>query len=221
MIVVFEDKHLILCHKEAGIATQTARLGQKDMVSEVKNYLAKKGEKGAGEPYVGVIHRLDQPVEGLLLFAKTKVAAKELSSQIEKHIVKKYYLATVCGKLEKKEGVLVDYMIKDGKTNTSYLAKKENKLAKRAELSYRVVEEKEDCTLVEIMLLTGRHHQIRLQFSNLGYPLLGDRKYGNEESLAISNEKQIKSVSLCAYKLAFKHPITKKEMNFQILPNNM
>ncbi|MFI3212407.1 MAG: RNA pseudouridine synthase [Eubacteriales bacterium] len=216
--IIFEDRDIILCHKMAGIATQTAKLGQRDMVSEIKNYLAQKDKNKRGEPYVGVIHRLDQPVEGLLLFAKTKEAAKELSAQVEKHVVKKYYLATVCGKLREKEGVLVDYLIKDGRSNTSRIGKKGDKEAKLSKLSYQVIEEKEEVTAIEILLETGRHHQIRVQFSNLGHPLLGDLKYGTEKSEEISKKLGINDVSLCAYKLGFNHPSTRKKMEFTIKP---
>ena len=142
--IIYEDKDIIVCHKPAGIATQTARVGQRDMVSEVSNYLA--GCQNQTKPYVGLVHRLDQPVEGILVFARNSKAAGELSRQMTANKMKKQYYAVIAAEDIKPEdaaaGVertLVDYLYKDGRTNTSSVVAKEHQDAKRAELSYDTI----------------------------------------------------------------------------------
>lgn len=222
--VLYEDNSIIVCHKPAGIATQTARIGQADMYTEVTKYLAQTG--GTARPYVGLIHRLDQPVEGILAFAKDKKAAAELSRQISQNSMVKIYAALVCGKNIPQNGELVDYLLKDGKSNTSSVVPEGTKDAKRAVLSYEVIKRLSDSSLkenselayVKINLSTGRHHQIRVQMAHAGMSLLGDFKYAKPEIVAYSESKSIKSIALCACELSFLHPITKAKMHFQIEP---
>lgn len=223
--ILYEDNDIIVCHKPAGIATQTARVGQADMVSEITNYLAMT-TKGSS-PYVGVVHRLDQPVEGVLVFAKNRQAAADLGRQIQESRMEKYYYAVVCGRDFKPCGELTDYLLKDGKANTSCVVPSETKDAKKAVLDYRVLaeqtcEEAADMALrialVEIHLHTGRHHQIRVQMSHAGMSLLGDYKYAEPEVVKVSEQMNIKEIALCAYKLSFLHPGTGKLLQFQIEP---
>lgn len=211
--IIYEDNEILVCHKPAGLATQTGRVGQKDLVSEMKNYLG-------GNSYLGLVHRLDQPVEGLLVFAKTAYAAKELSRQLTNNILNKQYFAVAFGKGFKEETKLEDYLIKDSRTNVSRIAEEKENGAKRAELWVRTISySKEDnISLLEIKLLTGRHHQIRVQLANAGLPLLADSKYGTEEALLKTQELGVRNVALCAGRLAFIHPKTKKKMEFQIEP---
>lgn len=223
--IIFEDKHILVAYKPAGIATQTARVGQQDMVSELKNYLSKKPEyAGKGTPYLGLIHRLDQPVSGLLVFGKTPKATSALSSQLLNGGLKKHYDAIVYGNPDKEAGSLENYIYKDGKTNRSLIVKEDFPEAKRALLHYKkvktlmVIEAQQEASLVEIELITGRHHQIRAQMAYAGMPLLGDSKYGSEISKEFSREIGCKTVALCAYKLIFNHPVTGKEMMFEHLP---
>lgn len=223
--IVFEDDHIIVAYKPAGIATQTARVGQRDMVSELKNYLSGKSEyKGKGEPYLGLVHRLDQPVAGVLVFAKTKQAAASLSRQITDGTFHKYYYAVIYGRPVQEKGRLEDYLYKDGRTNMSIVVKKDFPEAKRAVLDYKLVktlmvlEAFQEASLMEIELFTGRHHQIRVQMANAGMVLLGDSKYGAEEDKQFSREIGCRNVALYAYKLQFKHPKTGKEVNFVRLP---
>lgn len=216
--ILHEDNDIIVCHKPAGIATQTARVGQADMVSEIANYLTAKRDGGEKSPYVGVVHRLDQPVEGILVFAKNKQAAADLSRQAAGEEMKKEYLALVCGKDMRRSGELTDYLLKDGKTNTSRVVPAEVKGAKEAWLSYEVLWEKPPEALVKICLHTGRHHQIRVQMANAGMPLLGDHKYAGEEVIALSKELGIRETALCAYRLSFTHPKTGEHMQFEISP---
>lgn len=258
--ILYEDNDMIVCHKAAGIATQTARVGQADMVSEVINYLTHKGQglskaqngqksqgsngqprKGSTQasPYVGVVHRLDQPVEGILVFARNKQAAAELSRQIAENRMEKYYYAVVCGHEFEKSGQLTDYLLKDGRTNTSRIVPSEVKDAKKAVLEYEIVEEASASeyvsgkilagysteegiplriALARIRLHTGRHHQIRVQMSHAGMSLLGDYKYADAETVKLSGQMRIKEIALCAYWLSFKHPKNGEKMQFQIKP---
>lgn len=235
--IVFEDEHILVVYKPAGIATQTARIDQQDMVSELKNYLAKKPEsKGRGEPYLGVVHRLDQPVSGILVFARTKQAAAELSRQITNGRMQKYYYAVIYGAPATDQGRLEDYLYKDAKTNQSLIVKESFPDAKKAILDYKLVKtlmvlgentkpeaykadfSSREVSLMEIKLITGRHHQIRAQMAHADMPLLGDNKYGNQKSRDLSQEAGCRNVALCAYKLAFDHPVTKKKIIFEHQP---
>lgn len=219
--IIFEDEDILIVHKPSGIATQTDRMGQIDVVSELKNYLARKGKN----TYIGVIHRLDQPVEGLLVFAKNKKAAANLSKQLTDGVLKKYYFALVYGSPESQEGEFVDELVK---CPGNISAVKENvedlKLfgqAKWARLQYhncytkRFLDEY-SYSLVEIELFTGRHHQIRVQMSHHGMPLLGDMKYGTEASLELSQKMELHKTALLAYRLVLKHPKTGKMVEFEL-----
>lgn len=237
--IIYEDNYIIVAHKPAGLATQTAKVGQADMVSELKNYLAGTSAKDAStsktkQIYLGVIHRLDQPVEGLLIFAKEKKAAAALTSQLGQGTLNKQYYAVVCGQPASESGELVDYLSKeDGR---AYVDKTAN--AKRAVLQYEMLEQisanatrahttsaqsiEEPAghfiSLVDIHIDTGRFHQIRVQMAHAGMPLLGDTKYGSEESTAMSKVLGVRNVALCAYQLDFEHPVTKKKISFQTKP---
>lgn len=207
--ILYEDKAILVCRKPAGIAVQNARVGSMDLESLLKNYAAQKNPGKV--PYIGVIHRLDQPVEGVLVFALDKKAAAGLNQQMAAGKITKTYLAVVSGRCEQKQGILEDWMKKDGKTNTSSVVAQGTQGAKKARLSYEVLEEQESASLVRIHLETGRHHQIRVQMSHAGMPLLGDRKYNPQEQF----DGQL---ALCSAELAFIHPTTGKKMHFSIKP---
>lgn len=215
-MILYEDEYVLVIHKPAGIATQTSRLGQADVESELKNYLAKNNKA----PYLAIIHRLDQPVEGLLVFAKTPQAAKILSADLQKGNLKKSYHALVYCKAElpDKEIKLTDYLLKDSRTNLSNAVSPNTAGAKKAELTWKAeyMTNRDNVALIEIMLHTGRHHQIRVQMSNAGMPLIGDMKYGNDCIKRISEEMGIKQTALLADRLEFIHPKTKKNMSFSI-----
>ena len=211
--ILYEDGEILVCHKSAGMAVQSARMGAMDLESALKNYLAAK-EPGK-VPYLAVIHRLDQPVEGVLVFAKTPSAAAALNRQLTAGKMEKLYLAVTDGAPAKEEDTLEDYLKKDARTNTSFVTTAGTPNAKKARLSYKVIgrnENKEthtDSVLLEIRLYTGRHHQIRVQLSHAGMPLLGDQKYHSGYAGALA---------LCAYRLAFVHPKTGKSMHFRVIP---
>ena len=225
--ILYEDETVLVVWKPVGMESQSGHGFDADMVSEIRRYLSTgkpvdnhKLSTKSVEPYVGVIHRLDKPVSGVMVYAKTKNAAAALSKQVAEGKMHKKYLAVLCGKPVDNNGTYVDYLKQDKKNNCSRIVDKSDPESKRAELEYKVLdciqtEEKDPqyLSLVEIKLLTGRHHQIRVQFSGHGTPLYGDGKYGN-------NEKAVrKSLALCAYHLKFKHPATGKIMDFQIKPD--
>ena len=195
------------------------------MLTIIKEYIKEKYNK-PGNVYLGLVHRLDRPVGGVMVFAKTSKAASRLSDQVREKIFKKKYLAVVDGRFEQSKGILEDYLYKDGRENLSIVVNATFPDAKKAILNYRhcstlmVLEEGEEVSLMEIELLTGRHHQIRAQMSNAGMPLLGDSKYGSERSKELSRDIGCKNVALCAYKLSFKHPATHKEMVFEREPDD-
>ncbi len=208
--VLYEDKDIIVCRKPTGIPVQTAKLGQQDMVSLLKNY--RVGQKEAPEIYV--VHRLDQPVEGVMIFAKNQKAAAALSKQIQQKSVDKYYYAVVEGVPEPAEGRLEDYLLRDGKSNISRVVAVGMKDAKKATLDYKVLQttESQQRSLLEIHLETGRHHQIRVQMAHAGHPLVGDKKYNPQ------CRSGYLPIGLCSVKLSFCHPITGKRQEYAILP---
>lgn len=236
--ILFEDKDILVCCKPAGIATQTGGFAAMDVVSELKNYLSAKGQ---ADPFVGVIQRLDQPVEGVLVFGKNKKATAALNKQLTHNEIKKEYLAAVFVKTEDKptdsfwkekdeyplhsKTMLTDYLVKDARTNTSYVVEKPTSSpdAKKAELTYTILQkEKVEGGMifyVRIFLHTGRHHQIRVQFAHADMPLLGDRKYGTEASQKLSDALSVRDVALCAQTLRFKHPVTGKKQEFSVKPH--
>ena len=224
--VLFEDRDVLVIYKPSGFAVQTSRVGEADVVSELKNYLRQK-EKAenlvGGIPYLGIIHRLDQPVEGLLVFGKNKQATSFLSGQLQKEggggtFHKKYY-AVLCGKPFSLEGTVEDFLYKN-KDRAEVAKNGSVPGAKRAVLRYivRQVREVDRLYLADIEIQTGRFHQIRAQMAHAGTPLLGDLKYGNEETKAMARKLGIQTVALCAHSLCFLHPVTKQEIRFQIKP---
>lgn len=218
-IIIYEDDAIIVVHKPAGVATQSGRVGQQDMVSLLTNYLAKKNGS-AKPPFVGLIHRLDQPVEGVLVFAKTKEATKELNAQLTAGYITKRYYAAFDGSAKYAEGTIVDFLRKDNKTNTSSICDPDTPDAKKAILEYRVISENKEkqISLADIHLVTGRHHQIRVQMAGAKMGLLGDQKYASEEAQEHAQELGIRSVALCSYSLAFTHPKTHKEVEYKVVP---
>ncbi len=221
--ILYEDQELILCYKPAGLATQTSHIGQADVVSELKNYL--KTVKKEKVPYLGVVHRLDQPVEGLLVFAKTKKTAAALSAQLGKGTLNKHYYAVICGQPMEREGTLVDKLYKSEDNRAVIVTERQDQTGnpekysvKEAVLQYRLLESREQLSLVDIHIDTGRFHQIRAQMAHAGMPLVGDRKYGGEESLAFGSRLGVNNVALCAYRIEFCHPISGRKMCFTEKP---
>ena len=207
--VLYEDNHIIVVVKPCNILSQADSTNDIDMLTLVKDYIKKKYNK-PGYVYLGLVHRLDRPVGGVMVFARTSKAASRLTEMIKNYNVSKNYLAVINGIMNEKKGKFTDYLIKENNGNSSVTTKDKGKIS---ELNYKVLEEnkKEKLSLVEIELLTGRHHQIRVQFSSRKYPLYGDQRYGKQDK---------KQIALWAYKLSIIHPVSKENLTFTYLPNN-
>ena len=207
--ILYEDNHIIVVIKDAGILSQADGSNNIDMLTIIKKYLKEKYNK-PGNVYLGLVHRLDRNVGGVMVFAKTSKAASRLSNQVRNKEFKKEYIAIVDGILNDKKGHLEDYLIKDEKENKSRVTNKEN--GKLSILNYEVLKEdkNKNISLLKIDLKTGRHHQIRVQLSNYGYPIHGDKKYNKNST----SDK----LYLYAYKLSFYHPTTKEYLTFTNYP---
>ena len=203
--ILYEDNHLIVVVKPYNVLSQSDNTKDIDMLTIIKNYIKEKSNK-PGNVYLGLVHRLDRPTGGIMVFAKTSKAASRLSKQIKDNKFTKKYLAVVHGILEKKENILVNYLKKDENNNSLITNEKEGKYAK---LHYKVLKENKDYSVLDILLETGRHHQIRVQLKNIGHPLYGDQRYG------INDKKQL---GLFAYHLEFYHPVTKEKLIFEYMP---
>ena len=244
---IYEDQDILICHKPAGMATEGAGAGRIDLISAARNYLARKnrgndsGRQRNLPPYVATVNRLDKPVEGIIVLAKSKKAAGSLAAQIKNHSTDKYYYALCCGQIEHDRGRLEDILIRRQDTGLAAVISKEEadsfkedaivlrdgtKLRtiggepKRAILEYEVISRQEDTTLLKVHLLTGRFHQIRCQLSKAGHPILGDKDYESPESALCSEKLSVDRVCLVSYSFSFKHPGTGKKETFEIIPDN-
>jgi 23S rRNA pseudouridine1911/1915/1917 synthase len=205
--ILYEDNHLIAVFKPAGVLVQPDISKKICLMDEVKKYLKKKYNK-KGKVFLGLLHRIDQPVSGVVLFAKTSKGASRLSEQFRNNEIEKVYKATVVGKVEKKQGVLIDYIIKDEERKKAMISDQKN--GKRAELHYKVVSSNDKCSFLEIKIKTGRFHQIRVQLSSTGHPIVGDVKYGAPFFLPD------KSIALCAASLSFKTAVSKEKKTISV-----
>lgn len=244
--IIYEDESLLVVYKPAGLATQTGKIGEQDLESEIKNYL--------GSPYLGLVFRLDQPVEGLLVLGKTQQISGQLVKQMVNGGLQKKYLAIVCGEIEQRQAELVNYISKTKGNRVEILSGDDRKVSEEAKDSERAeklkemmketearkavlryqVRKKIPCALrndsgmaadipvylLDVEIDTGRMHQIRAQLSHAGLPLLGDIKYGSELSKMVSREFGIRNVALCADRLSFRHPVSGEQKNFEIKPEN-
>lgn len=209
--IIYEDNHLLVAVKPQNMLSQADNTGDDDILTLLKEYLKEKYNK-PGNVYLGLVHRLDRPVGGVMIFARTSKAASRLSEQVRIRDFDKTYLAITRGRFKSRSGTLEHFLIKDEKTNIVSVAASEGNGAKKALLDYEVIGEKDELSLVRIKLHTGRSHQIRVQFSASGHPLLGDRKYGNE------NGSQPEHIALWSAEIACRHPVTKEEMVFSCNP---
>lgn len=203
--ILYEDNHLIVVVKKPNILSQKDNTNDPDMLSIIKDYLKNKYNK-PGNVYLGLVHRLDRPVGGVMVFAKTSKAAARLSKQITDGDMQKSYYAVIHGYMKDKQGTLKDKIEKTD--NKKVLLNTPN--GKEAILNYRVINEKDNLSLVDIDLITGRFHQIRVQFASRNHPLYGDQLYGLQDR---------KQIALFAYKISFLHPILKERLTFQKKPN--
>ncbi len=212
--VIYEDNHIIVVEKPVNIPSQGDKTGDIDMLTLIKEYIKEKYNK-PGNVYLGLVHRLDRPVGGVMVFAKTSKAASRLSEQVREKVFQKRYLVICNGKMEKASGTLEDYLLKNERNNMSKVVKEGTKNSKYANLDYEVLKYDKDLDLsvLKILLHTGRHHQIRVQLSSRGHSIYGDQKYRGR-----GHGKQI---TLWAYSLTILHPITKEEMEFKAIPQKI
>lgn len=211
--VLYEDNHLLVVEKPVNILSQGDDTNDKDMVNLLKQYVKVKYNK-PGNVFIGLVHRLDRPVGGAMVFAKTSKAASRLSEQVRNKTFKKTYRAVLNGSMKKDADTLKDFLYKNKKTNMVSVVNKDHKEAKNAELSYNTLGKKDKFSLVEVDLKTGRSHQIRVQFSSRRHPLFGDQRYGQNIN------KVGDQIALWSYKIEIDHPTTKEKMEFICQPPN-
>ena len=205
--VIYEDNHIIVVEKPRNVLVQADNTKDLDLFAIVKKYLKEKYNK-PGNVYLGLVHRLDRPVGGIMILAKTSKAAGRLSDSIRRHNFQKNYLAVLCGKIT-GSGVLEDYLKKDEKTNITRVSPD----GKYAKLEYEVLACNDEKSLVKINLVTGKSHQIRVQFASRNLPLWGDQKYNKK---AVVGEQ----IALWAYKIKFEHPVSKEILEFKLNPKS-
>ena len=218
--ILYEDNHIIVVVKPAGIPVQQDKTSDLDMLTIIKAYLKEKYNK-PGNVYLGLVHRLDRMVGGVMVFAKTSKAASRISEYIRQKNVKKRYLAIVNGKMDVTGDVveLKDYLVKNERLNMSRVVDKSVKGSKESILEYKAIKNfksnNKEYSLVDIDLHTGRHHQIRVQFANISHPLYGDIKYGNKINKVGQN------LALFSYYLSFFHPTKDEYLEFKFLPSQL
>lgn len=209
MEIVYEDNHIVVVNKAAGEIVQGDKTGDTPLSEMVKQYLKEKYNK-PGNVFCGVVHRIDRPVSGLVIFARTSKALERLNKILREGEIHKTYRAVVEGHPAQKEALLENWLVSDGRINKTFVTDSRNRDAKLSRLEYRTVEEGDRYSLLEINLLTGRKHQIRAQLSAIGHPLKGDLKYGARRS------NRDGGISLQAFRIRFTHPVSKEEIDLSI-----
>lgn len=203
MTPLYEDNHIIIVNKAPGEIVQGDKTGDKPLSETIKEYLKAKYNKPSNV-FCGVVHRIDRPVGGVVIFAKTSKALSRLNEMLRKGELHKTYWALVEGQPEKEEATLTDYLVSDGRLNKTFVSDEKNPEAKKSVLKYRTVARGDNYTLLEVNLLTGRKHQIRCQLAAVGHPIKGDLKYGAKRS------NRDGGISLLARKIEFSHPVSKQ-----------
>ncbi len=206
--ILYEDNHLMVVFKESGQIVQGDKTGDEPLVETLKRFIKERDAK-PGNVFLGVVHRLDRPVSGLVLFAKTSKALSRLSEMFRRGEVHKTYRAWVKDLPAAASGTLVSWLTRNEQQNKSYAHDREVPGSKRAELRYAVIDHTRSYHIVEVELLTGRHHQIRCQLAAMGCPIKGDLKYGARRSNPDG------SISLLSYRIRFVHPVSKKEIDIR------
>lgn len=209
MEIIYEDNHIIVVNKEVGEIVQGDKTGDTPLSEIIKQYLKEKYNK-PGNVFCGVVHRIDRPVSGLVIFAKTSKALERLNKMLRDGDIHKTYWALVEGKPEKPEATLENYLVSDGRLNKTFISSPENPQAKKSILSYKTIANGDRYTLLEVNLMTGRKHQIRAQLSAMGHPIKGDLKYGARRS------NRDGGISLQAHRISFIHPVSKLPIDLEI-----
>lgn len=212
--IIFEDNHLLVVQKPPNVLSQGDKTGDADMLTILKEDIKVRYDK-PGNVYLGLVHRLDRPVGGVMAFAKTSKAAARLSDQIRRGEFEKTYIAILRGVPPQQKDTLVHYLLKDNKTNMVNAVEKGVEGAKEAVLDYEVAGYVRGLTLVKVNLRTGRPHQIRVQFAAIGHPLYGDQRYG------IRDKEKGQQIALWSYKISLEHPTLRKKMSFVSIPEKL
>jgi len=212
LIVLYEDNHVIVVIKPHNVPTQADASGDEDMLTKVKKYVKEKYNK-EGEAYIGLVHRLDRPTGGIMVFAKTSKAASRLTDQFKSRDIQKTYYAVTTAIPQAKSDHLVHNLKKDDKENVVKIVPISEKGSKLAELDYKVLQTEGELSLLEVKPLTGRGHQIRVQLAGINCPLFGDNKYGKNKT------KMSSTLGLWAGRIEFNHPTTKQKMTFACPPD--
>ncbi len=202
--ILYEDNHLLIVEKPVNMLVQADKTKDEDLLTKLKKYIKEEYNK-PGAVFLSLVHRLDRPVGGAIIFAKTSKAASRLSDQLRRRVIEREYLGVVRGIVEENNAKLEDYLLKDTKKNEVSIVKSSNQKAKKAVLTFRKMETNHNLSLLNIKLETGRSHQIRVQLAGTGHPLYGDQKYGSKIN------KVGEQIALWSHKLSFKHP-TKDEI---------
>ena len=211
LTVLYEDNQIIVVVKPQNVPTQADSSGDKDLLTMIKEYVKEKYDK-PGEVYIGLVHRLDRPTGGVMVFARTSKVAARLQEQMKTGLFEKKYLAVTVGVPRDRQGRLSQYLVKDEKNNMVRVVPAAVEGAKKAELEYKVLEIAGSVALVDIRLITGRSHQARVQMQSLGTPIFGDAKYGGDKLAKGHN------LALWAYELRFYHPVNKNPFVFKVFP---
>lgn len=211
--ILYEDNHLLLVEKPVNVPVQADSSGDPDLLTILKKDLKVRHQK-PGNVYLGLVHRLDRPVGGAMVFAKTSKAASRLSDMVRRYVIERNYVAVVHGTPKKKRGQLVHYLYKNKQKNQVYAVSPTHPDAKKAILDYEVVKSKKGLSLLSVKLHTGRPHQIRVQLSTVGIPIFGDQKYGAH----LNTPGQ--QIALWAHTLFFEHPIKKEALKVDSAPPN-
>jgi 23S rRNA pseudouridine1911/1915/1917 synthase len=209
--IIFEDNHLLVVVKPQNVPCCEDESKDADLLNMLKEYLVKKYNK-TGEAFLGLVHRLDRPTGGVMVFAKTSKAAARIADDMKEGEFEKKYLAVVVGTPREKQKELIHYLLKDEATNTAYTVPMATEGAKQAIMSYKVLDTDQGLSLADIKLTTGRSHQIRVQMTAIGTPLFGDHKYGGKQYRAGVN------LALWATEIKFPHPVTKEKLVFRVFP---
>ncbi|HLR59128.1 MAG TPA: RluA family pseudouridine synthase [Pseudogracilibacillus sp.] len=202
--ILYEDNHLLVVEKPVNMLVQADKTKDEDLLTKLKEYIKKEYNK-PGAVFLSLVHRLDRPVGGAIVYAKTSKAASRLSDQLRRRVIEREYLAIVRGSVNKNQARLENYLLKDNKKNEVSIVKSNIKGSQKAILGYKKLANKRDLSLLKVKLETGRSHQIRVQLAGIGHPLYGDQKYGSKIN------KVGEQIALWSYKLTFKHP-TKNEL---------
>lgn len=210
--VLYEDNHLLVVEKPPNMPVQKDISGDMDLLGYLKTYIKDKYNK-PGNVFIGLVHRLDRPVGGVMVFARTSKAASRLSEQIRSRTMQKTYIAVAEGLFDSSNGTLRDYLYKDRNNNTVKVVTSNVKGSQEAILQYQVISCNEGKTLLKISLETGRPHQIRVQMANMGHPLTGDVKYGNKGEKGLTD-----NIALWSYSLSFNHPVRNETLSFASIP---